>query len=60
MIKLKNSRSMIKGAATVAAAVGLPAAMAPASAAPTPTPGATLSVVTDIVNRAHNRLIHIL
>lgn len=49
--------SALAGAAMMTTVVGLTAGTAPASAAPKQTPGATLSVVTDIVNPAYNRLI---
>jgi hypothetical protein len=52
-----NTKSLIGGAAVVLTAIGITAGMPPASAAPMPTPGATLSVVTDIVDPAYNRLI---
>lgn len=52
-----NTKSLTGGAAVVLTIVGLTAGMAPASAAPKQTSGATLSVVTDIVNPAYNRLI---
>jgi hypothetical protein len=57
-----NTRRMIgsvmSGAAMIAGIVGLTAGLAPASAAPSQSPGATLSVVPqDIVNADYNRLI---
>ena len=48
---------VVASAAMLTTVVGLTAGMAPASAAPKQSPSATLSVVTDIVNPAYNRLI---
>jgi hypothetical protein len=42
MIMFRNVASLIGGASVLAAAVGLTAGLAPATAAPTQTPGANL------------------
>lgn len=49
--------SVLAGAAMITGVVGLTAGLAPASAAPKPSPGATLSIVNDIVDPAYIRLI---
>lgn len=49
--------SVLAGAAMMTTVVGLTAGLAPAAAVPTPTPGATLSIVTDVVDSAYNRLV---
>jgi hypothetical protein len=54
----KTIASLMGGAAMVAAVVGMTAGLAPASAAPSPTPGATLSVTPqDIVGPNYDRII---
>lgn len=53
----KRIGSVLGGAAMIATAAALTAGLAPASAAPSQSPGATLSIVNDIVDPAYIRLI---
>jgi len=58
MTALKNIPSLIGGAAVLAAAtIGLTAGLAPASAAPTQTPGTTLAVTPDAANGENYRRV---
>lgn len=53
----RNKIGSVLASAAMITTVGLTAGLSPASAAPKPSPGATLSIVDDIVDPAYVRLI---